>query len=98
MIFRSTTAVSLVLLFSACSPTDETPAQPDPVADLVATANTLARETIIVDTHVDVPDRLAVKFEMDGVHRDLNPLLHGGGGGSALRLAGRFPSRKNSSR
>ena len=63
MIFRSTTAIGLVLLFSACSPTDKTPTQPDPEVDLVAAANTLAQESIIVDTHVDVPYRLEEKWE-----------------------------------
>lgn len=63
MIFRSTTAISLLLLLSACSPTDKASTQPDPVVDLVATAKRLAQESIIVDTHVDVPDRLEVKWD-----------------------------------
>jgi membrane dipeptidase len=49
-------AIALVLL-SACETSGP------PAADLAAEAQRIARESIIVDTHIDVPYRLAESFE-----------------------------------
>jgi len=58
MTLRLTAAISLLLLMTGCGPAE----QPSSETDLVTLANTLARESIIVDTHIDVPDRLSTKW------------------------------------
>jgi membrane dipeptidase len=63
MTFRLTTVLSLLFLIASCSPADNTPAEPDQAVDLVARATAIARDSIIVDSHIDVPYRLDQKWE-----------------------------------
>jgi membrane dipeptidase len=63
MTCRLTTVLSLLFLIAGCSPADNAPTEPDPAVDLVATADALARNSIILDSHIDVPNRLDQEWE-----------------------------------
>jgi membrane dipeptidase len=58
MKFRLLIATSLFLSLGGCGSTDKETTDPDTAVDLAAQAQRLARESIIVDTHIDVPYRL----------------------------------------
>ena len=63
MIFRITAAVSVMLLMSGCTPPGEQLTEVDAPLDLANIANRIARDSIIVDTHIDVPYRLEENWE-----------------------------------
>ena len=60
---RFIATIGLILVLTGCSPADKAPPAAEPAIDLVAKANKIAQESIIVDTHVDVPYRLIEKWE-----------------------------------
>ena len=69
MTIRALTALALALLITACGPaeqaettTDTAAPAPAPV-DLAAKANEIAQNSIIIDTHIDVPYRLHAEWE-----------------------------------
>ncbi|MDA0680776.1 MAG: dipeptidase [Proteobacteria bacterium] len=69
MSFRSTILVALpvtAMLFSACSPADQdasSATSTDAPMDMAAHANMIAQNSIIIDTHIDVPYRLEEAWE-----------------------------------
>ncbi len=58
MKFRLLIATSLLLSLGGCGLTDKETTDSEAAVDLAAQAERLARESIIVDTHIDVPYRL----------------------------------------
>jgi len=70
MNYRLSAIVVIALVLIACKPS-VTPGAPSVAEDdLAARAATLARESIIVDTHIDVPYRLVEKWEDVSVATD----------------------------
>lgn len=63
MIFRLTVTASLLLLLAGCGSADKPNTEVAATVNLVAKANTLAQESIIIDTHIDVPYRLEEKWD-----------------------------------
>lgn len=64
MISRSFVAVLFMILLAACNPSSEVPPAPaGATTDLAATALTIAKNSIIVDTHIDVPYRIVDHWE-----------------------------------
>ena len=66
MIHRSPVAAAALFLLAACGPEQQSgPAAPEPAAvpDLAAQARDLARNSIIIDTHIDVPYRIYNNWE-----------------------------------
>jgi len=76
MSFRSTTIAgiaAIALLISACGPAEQTEAPaaaPEEPIDMAAHANALAQNSIIIDTHIDVPYRLEEAWEDVSVATD----------------------------
>ena len=58
MNFRHIVAAGLITIVTGCSPTEPPISEAEKPLNLVTKANTLAQQSIIVDTHVDVPYRL----------------------------------------
>lgn len=63
MTFRLVTATSLLLILSGCGSNDQDNTDSDNAVDLAVQAQRIARESIIVDTHIDVPYRLYDEWE-----------------------------------
>ena len=61
MNFRRIVSAGLIVIATGCSPTEPPHAEAEAPLNLVTRANTLAQQSIIVDTHVDVPYRLEEK-------------------------------------
>ncbi len=76
MSFRSATIAgiaAIALLISACGPSEQTEAPaaaPEEPIDMAAHANALAQNSIIIDTHIDVPYRLEEAWEDVSVATD----------------------------
>jgi len=63
MKFRLATAISLFLILTGCGTADKESADTDVAVDWATEAKRIASESIIVDTHIDVPYRLYDKWE-----------------------------------
>jgi membrane dipeptidase len=66
MIHRALVAIAAIVLLAACGPAQQDDAAPEaaPTAvDLAAQAMKIAQESIIIDTHIDVPYRLHDAWE-----------------------------------
>ena len=63
MTFRLLATFSLFLLLSGCGSTNKENAASESAVDLTAQAQRIARDSIIVDTHIDVPYRLYEEWE-----------------------------------
>lgn len=63
MSFRSMTASLLVLAIAACGSAEKEPAAEAAAGDITARAQDIAKKSIIIDTHIDVPYRLEEKWE-----------------------------------
>lgn len=68
MTIRALTAVATALLITACGPAEQAETTVDEAAapaavDLATQANEIAQNSIIIDTHIDVPYRLHAEWE-----------------------------------
>ncbi|MDH4046633.1 MAG: dipeptidase [Gammaproteobacteria bacterium] len=63
MNFRSMTASLLVLAIAACGSPEKEPAAEAAAGNITARAQDIAKKSIIIDTHIDVPYRLEEKWE-----------------------------------
>lgn len=63
MKFRLTTAVSLLILLLGCGAEKQAATDVATPVNLVTKANTLAQQSIIIDTHIDVPYRLEAHWD-----------------------------------
>jgi membrane dipeptidase len=75
MNLRGIALAAIALLLSACGPSGEpaqtsTPAPEAPPVDLAARAGEIARNSIIIDTHIDVPYRVVEEWEDVSVATD----------------------------
>jgi membrane dipeptidase len=75
MTFRTFAAIAMTFIMSACGPSGQPEAtapqaQPEPAADNATRAAELARTSIIVDTHIDVPYRVYEAWEDVSVATD----------------------------
>ncbi len=64
MSIRSIASVAIVLLLTACGPAEQAEApESEPTVDLAALASEIAQNSIIIDTHIDVPYRIVDEWE-----------------------------------
>jgi membrane dipeptidase len=70
MKFRLTTTISLILIMTGCGSTDKENTDSNVALDAAAQARQIALESIIVDTHIDVPYRLYDEWEDVSVATD----------------------------
>ena len=67
MTIRTLTAFAALLLIAACGPAEQEPSAVEAAApaaiDLATVANELAQQSIVIDTHIDVPYRLHAEWE-----------------------------------
>jgi len=62
MTLRTIAVLGLVVSLAGCSPGEKTAPEAEPTINLADKAKTLALDSIIVDTHIDVPYRLEKKW------------------------------------
>ncbi len=67
MSIRALAALATAILVTACGPAEQTPSAVNTVAapqvlDLATQANAIAQQSIIIDTHIDVPYRLHAEW------------------------------------